>query len=280
MDAIRIAIGKKVFHNYCKIDFDADRGYLKISYRQDEERLASPDRESATHNIDLISDLQEMKFHIESESDGEEDLSSFLALNVKKSNTNGLTKLSNCYKPDCSDPSKRYIVIEFRNDDDFRKLLDLFRSHKYTEALVNSLEELPARQAKEYCQALFEDSEKAKKRRFRVSLSCERTGFLEGKVDTDVLLHYPFDYHDQTFIDLQAKGLRYELSEVIGVPSVNENLCESTVLMNDFGPQGDSESALAIKKSRFSLQVTVADFERLEPGEYLNDTLIDFWLHW
>ncbi len=51
---------------------------------------------------------------------------------------------------------------------------------------------------------------------------------------------------------------------------------------NDEEKSGDDkdESAGKTKSRAHFLTIRDEDYDRLEPGEFLNDTLIDFWFQW
>jgi hypothetical protein len=113
---------------------------------------------------------------------------------------------------------------------------------------------------------LIDDSEDKgkKRRRLSVNLKEKRTGFLAGRGSNDILLVYPFN-GDKTMIENASVGLK-EAASNPNCNVVNESQ-QGTVV------EGSSRAHY--------LTICVSDFERLEyETEYLNDTLIDFWMQW
>ena len=133
-------------------------------------------------------------------------MTNFLSLRIEKSQENGLLTLSNAYKPDGSDPERRFVVIEFRSDDEFRELIAAIKDTEVLQPFISTGTKLTADSKKEYCRSLEEDNKKAAKRRRKKGIKPPRTGFLAGKGDEDTLVTYPFA-GDADAIDNAARGL-------------------------------------------------------------------------
>jgi hypothetical protein len=93
-------------------------------------------------------------------------------------------------------------------------------------------------------------------------------GGLAGGKDDDVLVVYPFD-GDEQLIEKAAEGLK----EASGVGPYNGDSSPEAV--------GDAmEIETKTGERHHFLTVRVEDYKRLEPGIFLNDTLVDFWMRW
>jgi hypothetical protein len=317
-DAVRIAVGMKVFFSECKVALN-NAGVLELSFKQTQrdtsrsKRAASKkDKGSEEHltvTMDLPVDLKEIKFYIAGEAsdteeasakpvDDETDQMSFLAMRVDASKSNGLKMYPNQYKPNEPDDSKRYILVEFRSDTELTELLETMRAIESLSPFIDTQAQLKADTAERFCQPFLADSEKEKKIRLRSlgsPASRKKQGFLSGKSEDEVLLVYPFD-GDERLIEKAAEGLR-EASE--GGPDDGDSSSELVVVdameidaadlvVTDGGKpsieeRSDKDVAEPETKTRgraHFLTVRAEDYVRLEPGEFLNDTLIDFWMQW
>jgi Ulp1 family protease len=87
-----------------------------------------------------------------------------------------------------------------------------------------------------------------------------------------VLLVYPFNY-DEEELSKAASGLKE-----LGGDSLGLDRTEVSVQSQVDGDQVSKK----LKKSKRTHYVTIRvdDKERLCPGKYLNDTLVDFWMRW
>ena len=124
-------------------------------------------------------------------------------------------------------------------------------------------------EAKHYCQALLDsnalsdDDVRKKKKKKKAYIPPE---FLRDKPDDSVLLVYPFA-GDASLMETAADGLN-ELSAFRHSKS-------------DLPVKGksDTEEESGGSRSHY-LTISVGDCRRLDPGVYLNDTLIDFFMQW
>ena len=98
------------------------------------------------------------------------------------------------------------------------------------------------------------------------------------------LLVFPFD-GDQQRIDQAADGLKISQS-VLAARDKSESFAKSTSNAdNAFGFDGSDDEEPEEQKKRTTkrahyLTIRGGDRDRLAPEEYLNDTLIDFWMQW
>jgi hypothetical protein len=227
---------------------------------------------------------------LDSDDDDGDALVNFLALRVEKTKNNNLDTLSNAYKPHDEAEEKKFIVIEFRSDKDFKNLIANFEKTSFLKAYVSDAQ-IHANDVKQYCRTLIDDSKKEQWQRLKSAMSpaAARTGFLAGKKDDDIVLVYPFG-DDGREVDAAAQGLT-ELQCVDSAATEADGKSEGDATVELTAKVYEEEPSIETDasnekgkgnavKSRAVFQICVADVTRLEPGEYLNDTLIDFWMHW
>lgn len=312
-DAVRVAVGKNVFRLECGIAFDSKSTNLTIRYKKGDRRLtrnlnltSSSAEEYVTHTIRLSEDLEELKFYSQTcddeleELDGDEcEVIHFLSMRVKKKEDNGLKVLSNTYKPEGSDLERKYIVVEFRSEKEFNDVRQAMIKDVTLAAFFSEESRLTAVEARTYCKALVEDGWREKSKSL---LAKSKSCFLAGKGENDVLLVYPFGA-DAKEIDNSASGLRELGCVLIAKPTSAASadftkedcdhkskalFCDtdtakpdsSSEKENDVEDQNDETKDDPGDESRAVLEFSVSTFERLVPGVYLNDTLIDFWCQW
>ena len=134
--------------------------------------------------------------------------------------------------------------------------------------------------------------------------SREKNGFLEGREDGDILLVFPFE-GDTEEMELASKGLgEWALPETASTSETSpmdvktvardhgalanssQRVETSTRQANESNSNDEKEdttlSSSEKGRARFHfITIRVSDYERLvDPEEYLNDTLIDFWMRW
>ena len=123
IDAVRIAIGKKVFRAKCMLSFQfgTKSPYIQFSFENKGKR--------SEHRVYLKNDdLKEVKYHIPDEldnsDDDDEDSMTVIAFRITPTENNNLEKYSSSYKQEDSDDEKnshkRYISVEVRDADDFK----------------------------------------------------------------------------------------------------------------------------------------------------------------
>ena len=120
IEAVRIAIGKKVMSNNCEISFQLGTKdpYIQFSY---------VDKGKTIDHTVLIKtdDLEEVKYFVSNEDDEDDsdDQISFIAFRIKPSEQNDFQKFSRSYdqgtpdKKGSTDTKKRYISVEVRDPD-------------------------------------------------------------------------------------------------------------------------------------------------------------------
>jgi hypothetical protein len=174
------------------------------------------------HDIRL-DDLQEMKYYADDEADqstfvidGDDDDMAFLAMHINPTQANGLSTYSTSYDPTprSTNAAKKYITVEFRSQDEFRKMLNKLRKDQHLEAFMSSDSKICSSQIKTYAAALLQHSEEEKEdRTSSLSTRGRRHGVKKKKRETnEVLLVYPSTaldaYEDEIAADLHEASLR------------------------------------------------------------------------
>jgi hypothetical protein len=143
------------------------------------------------------------------------------------------------------------LVLEFDNEQKLNYLLEVA-------SLVGiDHKEMNASDAMSAATLLMENSKENLLKRNKVTPSKEKKRAFRGRKRDEVLLVYPFDATDREFDDA-AKALG-ELE---------------WRRPNDF-----KESTIAKQRSHY-VTIRVEDYQRLAPEQWLNDSLVDFWMLW
>jgi Ulp1 family protease len=246
--------------------------------------------------------LQELKYFAVGEetedSAGEEPSSSsydpennpdvfvFVAMRVTPDEKNGLQKVPNAYSQNKC-PEHRYIVLEFRSDKDMKELLEEMRKCPPVSPYAGSSSSLKAIDVPKYAKALMNDTKKEKASRMSVKPSAKRNAFIADRKYDDILLVYPFA-GDKEMIERASDGLNEagaklmleQESEVHETSTTKEPPRSVSPVPETSEDSSDNRQAIKARNRAHYLTVTVEDYERLDPGEWLNDTLIDFWMQW
>jgi hypothetical protein len=179
-----------------------------------------------------------------------------------------------------SELCENFIVCEIRDELDFKeKLPGILKNSDILQMLLTEDANIrSADKALLYTSVLIKKNELDKKARLESSQSPNmakgrtRSGSsktLTVKEKHRILLVYPF-----------VGGTRIE-----NVAQELDNYTRSFPYLDEEENEFSSEKLVEIQKEAASgrthiLTITVEDRERLEPGEFLNDTLIDFWMRW
>ena len=317
-DAARVAIGKKVFSHQCKfhIQLGSSNPFLRVSYTRDDG--ATDKSKEQVHTI-LDGSIRELRYFLaeqDEDSDGEKSMRdtsgsvgdglSFLAMRIVPTEKNGLQKFSSSYLQNCDEDEddKRYVVVELRSDDVFTVALDeKLRRHPVFGGYFSEESRLDRDQAKKYSGALIEDDLKDKKKRAsmpgkRKTRSSSRAAKAKSDSDDKIHLVYPFDA-EEDFLENACKDL-HELKGMLPVvedgrfhwtepanseksSSYSSSAAAAASTSDDNGEGASANVASAPPKATARthyLTIRQDEMERLEPGEFLNDTLIDFFMRW
>mmetsp|Transcript_11415 Transcript_11415/g.23336 ORF Transcript_11415/g.23336 Transcript_11415/m.23336 type:complete len:367 (+) Transcript_11415:2235-3335(+) len=327
VDAVRIAIGKKVFSHGCEFSFQpgTHAPFLRLRYKKeakDNMPTAKKD-EDEVHSITPDS-IEEMHYFLADKNDEESELDdssnlelssgsdamSFLAMRIKPNKSNRLNKFSSAYLQSTDGAEKKdlalkqYIVVELRSDDEFEtNMLEALRKSPSLSAFLAEESQLQKRSAKRYIGALLEDDRKDRQSRAaspkrRKTRSSSRT--VESKLsleDNKTILVYPFEADEQVFDDACK-----DMTEVGGKVIVERGQVDDRNVWGkpqaiepsfSVGPESeaatstdDNDAAASSSASNgpsgrtHYLTIRNDDMDRLEQGEFLNDTLIDFFMRW
>ena len=296
-DVARIAIGKKVFSTGCMLE-------LQTGTREPRFIISFSTGESKniiTHHEILLDDdtLKEFKYFVRKESYGQSENNDdqddeqdddnqlpFFALRVSPNEVNELAKYSNSYTQSDNkenDKTKKwYIVIEFRSDDSLNNTLESCRNNvSQLSYFFDQSCRVSPDVVSNFTTALHEDDMNLLRLRTRKSKRKKKANFLEN--NSEVVLVYPFEGNNSA-IEGAAVGLAeinkfdHKYDDKVGLVEKSNNIIEK----NSDDKENEkpiSPNMSNIERSHF-LTIRGDDVDRLEPGEFLNDTLIDFWMQW
>lgn len=288
----RIGVGKLVSSSGCRLTFNPSLEELTLSFQRRPKRntrsLFSSERKIETAHFRLSEDsLKAFKLFRKAEIYTDEDSAdfNFVAIQIDpKSNENNLDTYPNHYKPYREASLKtQYIVLEFRTDDDFEdfcKVMETTLANIFPPGIIEHNE------TDLFAQALIDDSRKVASSRIAQENHSE---FVQGRDSEAVLLVYPFA-GDPKQIEAAAQGLQEpsgKLSTKSGYISDSSDDEQDTIDQDISGkPMPSSkdfneEKAVAkVKVRQHYVTIRVKDYERLHPEEWLNDSLVDFWMQW
>ena len=272
LSAIRVAFGKKVESQECKVVFSRSlsKPMLTISYEPPTRRRRKSNRGAIGHFDIDVDDILEARYFLDANNNDDRlldnnEMTNFLALRVLKSETNGLERFSNAYDPLSDQESgRRYLVIEFRCDNQFQDLLAAMRAIDVWAAFLNSSSDLNPQTKSSYCKSLESDSQK--------KLRQDTSNFTKSKAEKGcnaLMLEYPFA-GDANAMDRAAEGLK-ELSDRLHAGVAEDK---------DYNDYNNIKTVVDDASGGAILTINVQDYERLDAPEYWNDTLIDFFLLW
>ena len=119
-----------------------------------------------------------------------------------------------------------------------------------------------------YAKVLTDDHQKEKKE--QMSSRSKHSG--NGNKENSALVVYPFGI-DEAVLSEAASGLNELGGDSLGVEVVdNVTNQPADVEMRDIDNDGDNDTS--------DLTIKNEDIERLCPGQFLNDTLVDFFMRW
>jgi len=201
----------------------------------------------------------------------------YLIMRITPSIDNGLSTYSNAYLSNEKMPSegskatatvlrKRFIVIEVQHTADFDSLLHAIRDNDTLGPYIKCDGKLGSHDKDEYITALLAP---AVERRTRSSASTSVTNRATFKEEETVLV-FPFDASTAE-LDSAARGL----TEASGRLSLSDENVTSLAIAG-----ADNCADAAATSKTHMVTIRGEDFDRLVPCEFLNDTLIDFWINW
>ena len=159
-------------------------------------------------------------------------------------------------------------------------MLEQMKQNETLKTWFDCHNELEFDQVEEYAAALTTDTKQENNRRRSAKLS--RAGAKKkGSTSEKPKLVFPFKADEEQF-HAAASDLN-ELKEARDLASASSE--RKTIMPQDSDlkeqPQAENETEI-VKGSARTHYITIRDddINRLEPGEFLNDSLVDFWMKW
>jgi hypothetical protein len=230
--------------------------------------------------------LKMMKFyhHLE-ELDGDSSFS-FVALQILPSDkSNNLGTHSNSYGPHHHERKRHHIILQFRTDEDF---IDFLNKAESLAPIIGEPGEIDRNKIDLYAEAMIEHS---RKKSMYSQIDSNNSAFIAGRDSESILLVYPFT-GDPGQMETAAEGLQ----EASGAPLTTKDevvrtsagdvivklqrSSESTSDLKQSDQLDLSKTELKAKARKHYVTIRVKDYERLDPEEWLNDSLVDFWMQW
>jgi hypothetical protein len=183
------------------------------------------------------------------------DLDSFIYLHAKAE------------RPGARSRTQEYnFELEFEQDEHLRDLIQAVEDS----GLLTPIQTQPA-DIEINAKALIEDSRKKYQLRSQATPQ-KKDPFIANKKSDDILLVYPFG-EDKNKIEAAACDLK-ELSykQTYDCQDSTEKKKPSTATKDLSTTQGSQRS--------HQIVIRVEDYEKLEDGQWLNDSLVDFWMQW
>ena len=321
LDAVRIAVGKKVFSSCCKIQFQTVLSQIHLHYKN----------MHGDHEVHVIESdhITEAKYFWSDDNDGQtsqnelpevDDQLPFIVIRVRPNMDNKLAKYSSSYVQDEKEgdntSKKWYVVVELRSAEDFKSALDFCKENcEQFEALFSDGARLRAGDTSTYTTALCEDDRQLAN--IRITRSSKKK-LKKGKTKSDdekVLLVYPFQGSAREIEDAadglvqvnvleneaEAEPMIVEATAIahasksdddpmdidgpvaFAVTEIDSHVAQHTTndTVTASASSGEDKVTIVVPTTRSHfLTIRNEDMERLEQGEFLNDTLVDFWMQW
>ena len=292
LEATRATVGKLAASEGCKLVFEATSGSFALEYLKKDK----PER------IEFrVDDIEELFYHIGKEGDvSPAEQLTFLGFRVKPSKKNGLDRLKNSYlqsREDVNDTvtnrERKYITLEPRSTGDFQtELLEDMKKNDVIAAFLQSGEirgKNEAEKVRYKAPRLLRMVESEYNEREEAMSSPRKRRTQSRKAEKELnqtILVFPFG-GDEEKIVAAAKGL-HEAKKVFGgsAPRLhvsNPSSASSSSSSSSSDEHEVEETEKAEEKSNqrgHYLTISTEDRDRLSEREFLNDTLIDFWMQW
>ena len=124
-------------------------------------------------------------------------------------------------------------------------------------------------------EVLVEDSTNERKRRMSESKESKNK---KKDSENKLLVVYPFGV-DEAILSEAASGLKELGGDLLGIDDMDDTKPPAASAMQ--GVKSDVEDDVKGKSSRTHyIIIRDDDVKRLCPGQFLNDTLVDFWMRW
>jgi hypothetical protein len=195
----------------------------------------------------------------DAEDDDADQLGPLLALHIHATPENMLDQYRRDFDPKEDNPGKKYLVLELRYKNDLNRIIAILSR---LAADIKQIAVGPTK-VRKYATSLLASNPKNRGR------ATKRNAFLDGRPSDYALLVYPFA-GDPAEIEKAADGL----TEAAGTLTAGAGTISPA-------PSDDKEDGEGKSRHRAHfVTITVEDYDRLEPGEWLNDSLVDLWMQW
>lgn len=133
---------------------------------------------------------------------------------------------------------------------------------------------------KEYTAALIEDTEKENINRRRSTRLSRANAKKKSNTSDKPILVFPFKAGDDEFFTAAStlKELNLARGQTI-VESERPSIQPQDSDLNEAQAENENERVKGSARTHY-ITIREDDMERLEPGEFLNDSLVDFWMKW
>eukprot|EP00804_Cyclotella_cryptica_P023147 CCRYP_000358-RA/>CCRYP_000358-RA protein AED:0.01 eAED:0.01 QI:1097/1/1/1/0.75/0.66/9/214/1028 len=279
IDVARIAIGEKVFRSKCALKFQwgTKAPYLLFAFSTGGSQFV---------NIKVHlqgEELNELAYFIAEDdekgvpSDKFDDSMSIVAFCVRPSRDNTLDRFSDCY--DGETEGKQYIAIEVRDKEEFQSMLKQMKEHPDLRAFCMDAC-LEYYNLAAYTKALVNDDKVEREKRHSIPRTRSRGTNKALSSENKLLVVYPFKVEEEILQSISSKltelsGHRLGVAEATESASETDDLDEG----NDDGNEQEGQARDTSTRTHY-LTIREDDKERLQPGQFLNDTLVDFWMSW
>ena len=307
-------VGKKLFKKGCELSFQLGtrNPYILFSFLDGKGKK----KEHSVHIKD--DELKELRYYVDGDDDADEandidDAMSVIAFRITPSEKNDFAKYPNVYDPDESGGAKkiekRYIVVELRDSDELQasivtgtavspRFAWLTPPVRFIQAMLAQMQEhhdlalwcgaeskIPAKDLGNYTKAFVEDNRKEKEKRLSVGRRTRSGGAKKEKKASEnkLLLVYPFAI-DESVLTAAAAGLTELGGDLLGVEGASQSSATGSAVEAEAADQSDGAGDVSESKGKSSrthyITIREDDKDRLSPGQFLNDSLVDFWMRW
>lgn len=273
-DVATLRIGNRLVSSDCKLTVCASIDELWLSYS-----ILGIGKE---HKV-TFEDVEELKFSrrdTRNKIDDEVNMN-LLIMTVKPSESNKLIDL--CVKNLINTDEKvsNSVVVTFRDDEEFRKAIVQLRQISFFGAFFhNNANRMKGQEVENFATTLLNKTRATNIGHGKRSILTQRSSRRHKKYlekGNEILFVFPFGA-DVEKIDAAGRGL-HEASIGCGLFSGESVLAFQANSCNGDDEETSDESGNTTSRGHY-LTIRQVDRDRLAVGEFLNDTLIDFWMQW
>ncbi|KAL7551587.1 hypothetical protein ACHAWF_014773, partial [Thalassiosira exigua] len=282
IDAVRIAIGTEVFKSRCQLSFQFGTAHPYILFAYFDGKGKKNE-----HTVFISDDeLKEVKYFIARDdvTNDIDDAMTVIAFRITPTDKNNFVKYPRSYlqdeKEEDEDTERRYITVEVRDTDEFQAMLVQMRQHRGLELWCGDDSEIHPDDLAKYTQALLSHNREERRLSVAARTRSGRNRKQKSSNDNKLLLVYPFNV-DEKVLTEAATGLKELGGDLLGVDLAHGDaqLLDAEMPDQSVGGSGDDDNNEKYVRTHY-VTIRQDDKDRLSPGEFLNDTLVDFWMRW